>query len=609
MNNENINEFLSFILSRIKKLNNENSTKSSRQEKDFSYTNPVLVNMLKHMDNGIIVTNHNNHILLMNSEAKRAFNLHNGDYDIKDITSLIQQKNITSIKQTNDSEYTFTYPNNKIKTYIIKINSLPDSTLMITLKNKTDIIDLMQQLEVSQLKYNLLVNNTPDVLVQLNKKGDITYLNCGLTKDIKIDSNKYINQNIFEVLPIDFARQAKKTLTKVLSSYNPSSFKSNISIDGKDYYFIIRMYPDIDEHVMCLARDISEKKTIESKLEYLNIYDPLTELFNRAYFENKLQYYNDPAFLPMGLVICDLNSLKLVNDTLGHSFGDTIIKESAKIIKEPLSTYEEACRIGGDEFAIFFPNCSRSLLEKYKTTLLDKLNAYNLSNPRLPLSFSIGYSLKETVDTDMETIFIAADNNMYHEKLLQGIKNRNNMVQGLIKSLSTKEYKNEDAKKFLLENVLKLARAVNYPEHNIDNLKLFVSFHDLGQVSIPNNILYKTEPLTNEELEIIKRHSEVGYKISLSIPNLFHIADLILKHHEWYNGEGYPLNIKGENIPLECRIFSVVESYTAMITDKPYRKAISIEKAISELEHCAGKQFDPYIVDKFIEIIKEELDS
>lgn len=608
MNNENINEFLFFILSHIKQLNNEMSSKKPIElEKDIFYDNPILSDILHEMDNGVLIVDYNKRILHINEEAKKAFNIHNNKIEF--ITSLFQHQNITSIKHTTNNEYTFTYPDDKIKTYIIKINSLPDSNLLITLKNKSDIIDLIQQLEISKLKYNLLVNNTPDVLIQLDKECTITYLNCGLAKNLKVDSKKYLNKNIFEVLPIDFARQTKNTVQKVLSTYNPSSFKSNISIKEKDYYYIIRIYPDIDEHVMCLARDISEKKTIENKLEYLNIYDPLTGLFNRAYFENKLQYYNDPAFLPMGLVICDLNSLKLVNDTLGHSFGDTIIKESAKIIKEPLSIYEEACRIGGDEFAIFFPNCSNSLLEKYKKTLLDKLNDYNLSNPRLPLSFSIGYSLKETIDTNMETIFIAADNNMYHEKLLLGIKNRNNMVQGLINSLSTKEYKSEYTKKLLLENVIKLARSINYPEHNINNLKLFVNFHDLGQVSIPNNILYKTDPLTDEELKIIRRHSEVGYKISLSIPNLFHIADLILKHHEWYNGEGYPLKIKGENIPIECRIFSIVESYIAMITDKPYRKAISIKEALIELKKCSGKQFDPHIVDKFIEIINKELVS
>ncbi|GMQ57899.1 hypothetical protein AN1V17_22940 [Vallitalea sediminicola] len=601
MNTENINEFISFILSHVQKLNTDNTFK---KPDDSFFDNTMLIEMIQQIDYGVMIMNSSNYILFMNNEAKRALNLHKEDYNIKDISLLFQHKNITTIKKIDDYDYKFTYSNNKISTYNITFNTLSNNTyLMVTLKNITTEKNLKQQLEISKLKYDILVNNTPDVLMRLNKKGDITYFNCGLTKDIDINPHKIITKNIFEVLPIDTAQQIKTTLDKVLSTKNPSSFKSNILLHEKNYYFIIRIYPDIDEHVMCLARDISEKISIENKLEYLNIYDPLTGLFNRAYFENKLEYYNDPAFLPMGLVICDLNSLKLVNDTLGHSFGDTIIKESANIIKFPLSSYEEACRIGGDEFAIFFPNCSKSLLEKYKATLLERLDKYNLSNPKLPLSFSIGYSLKETVDTDMETIFIAADNNMYHEKLLQGIKNRNNIVQGLIKSLSSKEYKNEDTKQFLLDHVVKLAKAVNYPEHNIDNLKLFVNFHDLGQVSIPNNILYKTEPLTTEELNIIKRHSEVGYKISLSIPNLFHIADLILKHHEWWNGEGYPLNIKGDNIPLECRIFSIVESYTAMIIDKPYKEAISKEDAIQELKRCAGKQFDPFIVYKFIEII------
>ncbi|WP_113672439.1 sensor domain-containing diguanylate cyclase/phosphohydrolase [Vallitalea guaymasensis] len=607
MNTANINEFISFILSHTQKLNREKPYKKSE---DSFFDNPLLVETIQQIDYGVLIVNSSNYLLFMNKEAMRALNLHKEDYNIKDVSLLFQHKNITSIKKIDDCDYHFTYSNNKISTYNVKLKTLSDNNyLMITLKNITHVKNLQQELEVSKLKYDILVNNTPDVLIRLNKKGDVTYFNCGLTKEINIDPHKVINQNIFEVFPIDTAKQIKATSDKVLHTKNPSSFKTNILIHEKNYYFIIRLYPDIDDHVMCLARDISEKISIENKLEYLNIYDPLTGLFNRAYFENKLEYYNDPAFLPMGLVICDLNSLKLVNDTLGHSFGDTIIKESANIIQSPLSSYEEACRIGGDEFAIFFPNCSKSLLEKYKTTLLERLESYNLSNPKLPLSFSIGYSLRETVDTDMETIFIAADNNMYHEKLLQGIKNRNNIVQGLIKSLSSKEYKNEDTKQFLLDNVVKLAKAVNYPEHNLDNLKLFVNFHDLGQVSIPNNILYKTEPLTAEELNIIKRHSEVGYKISLSIPNLFHIADLILKHHEWWNGEGYPLNIKGNSIPLECRIFSIVESYTAMITNKPYKDAISRKAAVEELKRCAGKQFDPFIVDKFIEIIEEELDS
>jgi diguanylate cyclase (GGDEF)-like protein/PAS domain S-box-containing protein len=604
MNNENINDFISSILSRTRELNSDDNYK------DRFFDNPMLIEMIKQIDYGIMIVDSLNNLLFMNEEAKRILNLPKKDYDIKNVSSVFQDITLPSINKMDDCNYRLTYSDNKISTYNITFTTLSNNTyLIINLKKITDTRNLKHQLKESKLRYDILVNNTPDILMKFDQSGNIIYFNNNLTKDITIDSTKILNHNIFRIFPIDTAQQIESALIKVLTKKEPVTFNSNIDLNEKKHYFMLRFYLDIDDNVMCLASDISEKITIENKLEYLNIYDPLTGLFNRAYFENRLEYYNNPKYLPMGLVICDLNSLKLVNDTLGHSFGDTIIKESANIIKAPLSDREEACRIGGDEFAIFFPNCNKSLLEKYKTNLLERLDNYNSTNPKLPLSFSVGYSLRETVDTDMETIFIVADNNMYHEKLLQGIKNRNNIIQGLIKSLSGKEYKDESTKQFLLDNVLKLAKAVNYPEHNLDNLRLFVNFHDLGQVSIPNKILYKAEPLTQDELNIIKRHSEVGYKISLSIPNLFHIADLILKHHEWWNGEGYPLNIKGIRIPLECRIFSIVESYTAMIIDRPYRKAISKRLDIEELKRCAGKQFDPSLVRVFVKIIEEELNS
>lgn len=609
MNNIISNEILALLSSHIKQLNSMTTTSFKiikSQDSLFDKTS-IMVQALTNIDDGILIIDSRSKLLFINKHAKKVLNCKKEDYVNKNISLLFEDSTITSINKISTNTYNFTYPTNKVATYTIKLNSIHNNNyLMITIKNETTINSLNKDLEKSNLKYNMLVNNIPDILVQLNKKGDIVSYTCGEAIDFSINPHKYLNKNIFEVLPIDIAKKTKSTIEKVLSTNCPGVFKSSMTKDNKVYHSIIRMYSDSQGQVMCLVRDISDKITIENKLEYLNIYDSLTGLFNRTYFENKLEYYNDPAFLPMGLVICDLNGLKLVNDTLGHSFGDIILKESANIIKSALSNYEEACRIGGDEFAIFFPNCSESLLEKYKSTILNKLNDYNLSNPKLPLSLSIGYNLKETMDIDMESIFIAADNNMYHEKLLQGIQNRNNILQGLVKSLSSKEYKNDDLKHSLCDYVIKVAKAINYPDQNMSNLKLFVNFHDLGQVSIPDNILQKIEPLTNEEINIIKRHSEVGYKISLSIPNLFHIADWILKHHEWWNGEGYPLNIKETDIPIECRIFSIVESYIAMISQKPYKKGLSKEEALTEIKLFSGKQFDPFLVNKFVDILNEE---
>ena len=100
-------------------------------------------------------------------------------------------------------------------------------------------------------------------------------------------------------------------------------------------------------------------------------------------------------------------------------------------------------------------------------------------------------------------------------------------------------------------------------------------FHDIGKVGIPDRILFKPGRLTDEEYKEMKRHSEIGHRIAQSAPDLQPIADYILRHHEWWNGGGYPLGLSGENIPLECRILAIADAYDAMTSDRPYRKAMS----------------------------------
>ena len=102
----------------------------------------------------------------------------------------------------------------------------------------------------------------------------------------------------------------------------------------------------------------------------------------------------------------------------------------------------------------------------------------------------------------------------------------------------------------------------------------------------------------------MQRHCEIGFRIAQSAPDLLPIADWVLKHQEWWNGQGYPLGISGEEIPVECRILSIVDAYDAMTSDRPYRKAMSKEQAIGELRRCAGSQFEPELVEKFIELLK-----
>jgi HD-GYP domain-containing protein (c-di-GMP phosphodiesterase class II) len=140
-----------------------------------------------------------------------------------------------------------------------------------------------------------------------------------------------------------------------------------------------------------------------------------------------------------------------------------------------------------------------------------------------------------------------------------------------------------------------LGEAAGLPKRTLSELRLSAQFHDIGKVGIPDRILFKPGPLTSQEYSEMKRHCEIGHRIALSTPDLAPIAKYILHHHEWWNGQGYPMGLKGSEIPLECRILAIVDAYDAMTNNRPYRQAMTHKQAIAELKRCSGKQFDPWL--------------
>ena len=159
--------------------------------------------------------------------------------------------------------------------------------------------------------------------------------------------------------------------------------------------------------------------------------------------------------------------------------------------------------------------------------------------------------------------------------------------------------------------VTQLAERRGLSSERIADLCLLAQFHDIGKVGIPDRILMKPGPLNADEMAEMQKHCEIGHRISLALPELEAISEWILKHHEWWNGEGYPLGIAGAKIPLECRILAIADAYDAMTNDRPYRPAMSHQAALVELVHCAGTQFDPELVRLFtgIELVEIGLDS
>ena len=157
---------------------------------------------------------------------------------------------------------------------------------------------------------------------------------------------------------------------------------------------------------------------------------------------------------------------------------------------------------------------------------------------------------------------------MYRIKLHSSQSTRSAIVQTLMKALEARDYITEGHADRLQELVAIVALSLGLPERSIGDLRLLAQFHDIGKVGIPDRILFKKGSLTNQEFAEMKQHCEIGHRIALSAPDLVPIADWILKHHEWWNGKGYPLGLKGEEIPLECRILAIADAYDAMTSDQ-----------------------------------------
>lgn len=356
-----------------------------------------------------------------------------------------------------------------------------------------------------------------------------------------------------------------------------------------------------------LQSEIKERKEKERELAYISLHDPLTGILNRNSFEQNLVKLESGIFSHYGIIICDVDGLKLINDTLGHEVGDKILIAAAQSIKQSTTAGEHLFRIGGDEFAVLVYNESEEYVNSICRKIMNWANEYNRENPQLLLNISMGYAVCNNRNKKANELYKEADDHMYREKLNHINSVRNNAVKALMKTLEARDFITEGHADRMRNMVMELGRYLGVPENRINDLDLLAQFHDLGKVGISDNILFKPAALTEEEMTEMKRHSEIGYRIAQSLPELNSISKYILMHHERWDGAGYPLGIKGEAIPLECRILSIIDTYDAMTNDRPYRKAMSKDEAITEITKNSGTQFDPFLVSKFLEMMDNRI--
>lgn len=462
-----------------------------------------------------------------------------------------------------------------------------------------ELQEKLLDLEEVNARLKALIKAMPDIILSSNKAGRVIPVN-----ELQDISFLLINTCFKDN---DFMTDLRGKVEETFYKSKITSYEYALTSSEEVFYLDIRIIINDIEEAVIMIRDISSRVELENELRYRADRDLATKLFNRQYFLDELQRIEQAPNKALGIALFDIDGLKFFNDTLGHNVGDEVINKVADFISTIFGDYSLIARVGGDEFGVIFEDTYGYEFEEDIKALYKVLEIYNEKTETTHLSISLGYSiwtLDESVLNIIE-LYHDADHHLQQNKLLKNSSHKNNMVKTLMKALEARDFITEghvDRMEILAYDIAKLFLL---DHRQLDRIKLLAKFHDIGKVGIPDKILNKPGRLDEEEYDVMKQHSTIGQKIADASDELRDIADLILKHHEKWDGSGYPLGLKGKEIPIECRIISVCDAYDAMVNDRPYCLAMSSEEASKELLRCVGTQFDPVIVTVFMTHIKQ----
>ncbi len=354
-----------------------------------------------------------------------------------------------------------------------------------------------------------------------------------------------------------------------------------------------------------IARDVTARTRMETELRFLSLHDSLTGLYSRNYFEEEMRRLEAGRDYPITIIITDVDGLKIVNDSLGHQRGDEMLKTYAGVLRATFRRSDVVARVGGDEFAVILPHTDPETARRLRSRLVENINQAVRTPSGVPIGVSIGSATAADGSSSLADVLHRADRAMYRDKIRRTSVATRSIISAMLELLRAKDFAADGHISRVTALATRMGAAAGLGNGEMSSLALLAEVHDLGKVAIPDQTLFKREPLTEAEREYIEQHCEVGFRIAKASQDLAHVADLILHHHEWWNGLGYPAGLSGDSIPLSCRILAIADAYDAMTSDRPQRPAMAREQARAELRARAGEQFEPALVELFLRIEQE----
>lgn len=384
--------------------------------------------------------------------------------------------------------------------------------------------------------------------------------------------------------------------------------------------------------IFALLNDISRQVALKDALYRQTITDPLTGLFNRRYFDERLhqEFGRSSRYRRVfSVLILDIDGFKQANDLRGHPFGDEMLLQACEVFRQVLRDEDTVYRYGGDEFAMILPETTKEGAIEVAGRLRETFaRSCGGRESRIKLSLSIGIASHPEDGNDEKTLINMADRRMYRSKESGGnivtaydFVDAEGYVGALLESLTRLSHLMEMNAEFQSAQGIchsqeiralgvEIGRHMGLPVERLHLIEQAAMLHDIGIVFVPKDILKKATALSTVEWEQVKRHSLIGEEIlgmvSASAGKehefLVNLKEIVAQHHEWVDGGGYPHGLKGDDIRLEARILGVTDAYSAMLSPRPHREAMPREQALHELQRMAGRQFDPDVVRVLVEI-------
>ncbi len=428
-----------------------------------------------------------------------------------------------------------------------------------------------------------------------------------------------VNKRALEILPIGKKEKTILTKNEFINRLGIKLNKSDsdgmlhfdvvLKVKGEETYF----HGDYDSLTDNKGRllgdafvfhDHTSKELLFEELNEIANYDPLTGLYNEYNLNSSIKKtFMSIENMPISIGVIKINEIDCIEYIFGKQKMEEVIKFSSSIIRKALPRKDYVARID-NEFVLVMNNTNKTkaIIEIEKIT--KKIEALDI----LKIDITIETGIR-TIETLKESFLKELDNanQIIKKKLrIKKFSKKENLILNLKEILNKSKYENNEHCHRIFDLSRKIALKLELSGEDIDRLEKVANFHDIGKVSIPDTVLNKQISLEEEEWEQIKTHSEKGFKIIKESTELNEIAFYVYALHEKWDGNGYPNQLKGKDIPEISRIIAIAEAYDVMTHDNTYRTAISKESAIGELLNNSGKQFDPDIVRLFVNIIRKE---